>query len=218
MNRFAAQGLAAWLVLALWPAMPAWADEAASAAASASSAPSAPTEREQLRRERAAVEARYKDAEIACSKRFVVSSCVNEVQAQRREALGALRQREIALDEAKRRAEAEQSAQRLDAKRAASMSKPEPVPHAVPAANASAPRSASGSASAPTDRAKRRAKTTDEAAAAAAAATRVAAQQRRASEAAAHREAVDRRNAERAARGKKSTPLPVPPAASAASR
>jgi hypothetical protein len=44
----------------------------------------------------------------------------------------------------------------------------------------------------------------------------VAAQQRRASEAAAHRQEVEQRNAERSARGKKSTPLPVPSAASVA--
>ena len=48
------------------------------------------------------------------------------------------------------------------------------------------------------------------------AAARAAAQRRRASEAAAHRQEVEKRNAERAASGKKSTPLPVPSAASVA--
>ena len=48
------------------------------------------------------------------------------------------------------------------------------------------------------------------------AAARVAAQQKRLAEAAEHRETVEKRNAERAAKGKKSAPLPVPDAASAA--
>jgi hypothetical protein len=65
----------------------------------------------------------------------------------------------------------------------------------------------------PNERARQRSKTAEDATVAAA---RVAAQQRRASEAAAHRQDVEQRNAERSARGKKSTPLPVPSAASVA--
>jgi len=65
----------------------------------------------------------------------------------------------------------------------------------------------------PNERVKSRSRTADDATAAA---ERVVAQQRRASEAEAHRQQVEQRNAERAARGKKSTPLPVPTAASVA--
>ncbi len=178
----------------------------------------AAAERERIRLERAAVEARYKQGEMACRERFAVTGCVTDLQTQRREALTALRQREIELDEARRKVEAEENARRLEAKRAAAQSKPVPEPRPEPAAGASAARSAASAASAPSERARRRSKTADDAAAAAA---RAAAQQRRRSEAAAHRHSVEQRNAERAARGKKSTPLPVPaalPPASAASR
>jgi hypothetical protein len=186
----------------LWLAWGAQAAEPASAVA----------EREQIQRERAAVEARYAQTEADCQKRFAVSGCVTQAQAQRREELSALRLRELALDDARRKAEAEENERRLAAKRAEALARPQPVPRAAsaPRAAASAP---AGSASAPGDRARRRSKTADDAAEAAA---RVAAQQRRAMEAAAHRQQVEQRNAERAARGKKSTPLPVPTAASVA--
>ena len=84
----------------------------------------AAAEREQIRLERAAVEARYKQGELACRERFAVTACVTELQTQRREALAALRLREIELDETKRKAEAEENARRLEAKRAAALSKP----------------------------------------------------------------------------------------------
>jgi chemotaxis protein histidine kinase CheA len=168
-------------------------------------------QREQVKTERAAAEARYKQAEADCSKRFAVSGCLAEAQAQRREAMTGLRAREVALDEAQRKADAEESARRVQAKQAEAASKPPPVPRA-----ASAPASAAASAAAgraPSERARQRSKTAEDATVAAA---RVAAQQRRASEAAAHRQEVEQRNAERSARGKKSTPLPVPSAASVA--
>jgi len=168
-------------------------------------------QREQIKTERAAAEARYKQAEADCSKRFAVSGCLAEAQAQRREAMTGLRAREVALDEAQRKADAEESARRVQAKQAEAASKPPPVPRA-----ASAPASAAASAAAgraPSERARQRSKTAEDATLAAA---RVAAQQRRASEAAAHRQEVEQRNAERSARGKKSTPLPVPSAASVA--
>jgi colicin import membrane protein len=180
------------------------------AAAPAAESPSAAAERRQIKADRAAVEARYRLAEADCNKRFVVSGCVAEAQAQRREALSALRLRELALDEAKRKAEAEESARRQQAKRDEAASKPVPVPRA-----ASAPAASSAAAGrAPSERARQRSKTADDATAAAA---RVVAQQRRASDAAAHRQDVEQRNAEREASGKKKgTPLPVPSAASVA--
>lgn len=185
--------------------------------AHATEPPGAAAERVEIRRERAAVESRYKQGEIACRDRFAVTDCVNELQAQRRESLSVLLKREIELDEAKRKAEAAENSRHLDAKRAAAASRPPPVPRAEPAKSASAPATAGRSASAPGERARTSSKTADDPAQAA---ERVAAQQRRASEAAAHRAQVEQRNAERAARGKKSTPLPVPvplPPAGAAS-
>jgi hypothetical protein len=168
-------------------------------------------ERKLINTERFAAEARYRQAEAECNQRFAVSGCIAEAQAQRREALTGLRMREIALDEAKRKADADESARRIDAKRAEAASKPPPVPRAASAPPAVPASAAAGRAS--SERARQRSKTADDATAAAA---RVAAQQRRASEAAAHRLEVQQRSAERSARGKKATALPVPSAASVA--
>jgi hypothetical protein len=181
------------------------------AAAHAVEPVTAAAQRQQIKADRAAVDARYKQAEVDCTKRFAVSGCIADAQAQRREAMTGLRQRELALDEAQRQADAEESARRVQAKQAEAASKPVPVPRAVSApAGAAASSAAAGTGS---ERARQRSKTADDAAAAA---TRVAAQQRRASEAAAHRQDVEQRNAERNARAKKVTPLPVPSAASVA--
>ena len=178
------------------------------AAAQASEPPSAVAERKQIQQDRAAAEARYKQAEAECQTRFAVSGCIADAQAQRRTELTELRQRELALDEAKRRAEVEDNARRVQTKQAEAAARPVPVPQA-----ASAPQPASAASAAARRERNPVSKTADDATAAAA---RVAAQQRRANEAAAHRQEVEQRNAERAARGKKSTPLPVPSAASVA--
>jgi len=191
---------AAWLACVLLLAL----------GASAAEPPEAQAERRQIKTDRAAANARLKQAEAECRQRFVVSSCINEAQAQHRDAMTALRMRELTLDEAKRKAEAEENERRLEAKRAEAASRQPPVPRA-----ASAPKASASAASSPLagDRGRKRSKTGDDAAEAAA---RVAAQQRRAAEAAAHRKEVEERNAERMARNKKSTPLPVPSAASVA--
>ncbi len=180
--------------------------------AQAAEPPEALAERRQIKAERSAADAQYKKTEAECRQRFAVSGCINEAQARHREAMSALRLRELALDEAKRKAEVEEHERRIEAKRAEAASRPQPVPRAASAPKASA---AASAASAPvaSQRARKRSKTADDATAAAA---RVAAQQRRAAEAAAHRQEVEQRNAERVARGKKSTPLPVPSAASVA--
>lgn len=181
------------------------------AAAQAAEPAEAQAERQRIKSERAVVEAAYKQAEADCRRRFAVSGCITEAQTQRREAQAGLRQRELVLDEAKRKAEAEEDQRRIEAKRAEAASKPSPVPRA-----ASAPaKTAAAAASVPlaSGRARGISKTGDDATEAAA---RVAAQQRRLAEAAAHRQEVEQRNAERAARGKKSSPLPVPSAAGVA--
>ena len=180
-------------------------------AAQAAEATSDAAQRQQIKTERADAEARFKQAEADCNKRFIVSSCIAEAQAQRRGAVNELRMRELALDEAKRKADAEESARRVQAKQDEAASRPPPVPRAASAPPGAAASAANGRAGG--ERARARSKTADEATAAAA---RVAAQQRRAMEAEAHRQDVEKRNAERVARGKKSTPLPVPTAASVA--
>ncbi|MCU0919957.1 MAG: hypothetical protein MUF16_06430 [Burkholderiaceae bacterium] len=184
---------------------------ALAAAAQAAEPDAAVAERKQIRTERAAAEARYKQAEADCNQRFAVSGCIAEAQAQRRETMSGLRTREIALDEAQRKAEAQESARRIEAKRTEAANKPPPVPRAASAPSAASASSAASRAG--SERTRQRSKTADDATAAAA---RVAAQQLRASEAAAHRQEVEQRNAERSARGKKSNPLPVPTAASVA--
>jgi colicin import membrane protein len=191
-----------WLVIGLLLACVAHATESTEAQA----------ERQKIKTERAAANAQLKKSEAECRQRFVVSSCVADAQAMHREAMTALRMRELTLDEAKRNAEAEANERRIEAKRAEAASRPPPVPRAAPAPKPSA---AASAASGPLagEPVRKRSKTGDDAAAAAA---RVAAQQRRASEAAAHRQEVEQRNAERLARGKKSSPLPVPSAASVA--
>jgi len=179
----------------------------------------APTEdqaaqRAAIRTERAAVEARYEAGVQQCRDRFIVASCLDEQKAQRRHALAELRQRELALDETVRKAEADEAARRVEAKQAElDRRTPSPQAHAPPASTPPAARQAPTSAASQTEaRARRNAKAAEEAAAAAA---RAQAQQRRASEAEARRQAAERRNAERAAKGKPpAAPLPVPPATS----
>ncbi|MBN8494794.1 MAG: hypothetical protein J0M00_25540, partial [Burkholderiales bacterium] len=80
-------------------------------AAWAAETPEARAEREQIRRERAAAEERYRQAEAACKQRFAVSGCVADADAERRAALSSLRLRELALDDARRKAEAEEKRQ-----------------------------------------------------------------------------------------------------------
>lgn len=192
--------LCVWLGLCV--TVPAAADETAVEA----------EQRRQIQRERSDVEQRFRQGEATCAQRFFVTSCVEALKVQRREALASLRAREIALDEAKRRRDAEESARRVQQKQAEAQARPVPEPR-VPPPRASAP----APAPAKSDRVTRRSQTADDAAEAAA---RVLAQQRRASEAEARRDAAEQRQAERAAKGKKSMPLPMPaplPPASAAS-
>jgi hypothetical protein len=170
-------------------------------------------EREAIRSERAAVEARYRAAERECRERFVVASCIEEQKALEREALAELRRRELALDDAVRRADAEEAARRVQAKQA-EIDRRAPASRArAGAASQPQAREAAPLASAPAAAAPRRSPTAEDPAKAA---ERAQAQQRRASEAQARREAAERRNAQRAAKQKApAAPLPVPDAASA---
>ena len=168
----------------------------AARAGEATEPPEARAERRSIAAERAAVETQARTAEADCRRRFAVSGCVAEVQAQRRAALAQLRERELVLDEAKRKAEAQAHAQRLQAKRDEAAARPPPAPQ-PPLVKLRQPRS----------------KMVDDAPEAA---RRAAQQQERLREADEHRQKVQQRNAERAARGKKAQPLPVPSAASVA--
>ena len=66
----------------------------------------AQAEKAQIEGERNAAEERYRARERECRERFVVTSCVEDAQRQRRATLDALRARQLKLDEARRRARA----------------------------------------------------------------------------------------------------------------
>ena len=74
----------------------------AAGAGETTESPEARAERRSTAAERAAVETQARSAEAECRRRFAVSGCVADVQAQQRAALAQLRERELVLDEAKR--------------------------------------------------------------------------------------------------------------------
>jgi len=198
-----------------------------------------PDERARIARERAAVESAWAARERECATHFAVTACVEDAQRQRHTALAGLRRQELVLDEAQRR---ERAAARLQQLEVNARQRPAPVPRVrepqvpkvpkvpptppepraapagpdatatdeppfgAPGPNASqAPRPATLAPEAAAQRSDRRQQD----------ARRAASFTARAEEARAHREAVARRNAEGAAKGKTSRPLPVPAGASA---
>jgi colicin import membrane protein len=165
-------------------------------------------ERAQLRAERNRLSEAFAEQERSCSQQFLVTACLDDARARRRDALTPLRERELRLDEAERQTKAEQRRQAIAAKQAMAASQPtaRPAPpvrvrSALPAASAAV-------------REPRQVEPEDRAAAAAIRARELEAQRHLATQA---QQRVDRREAERQAAGRKSAPLPTPtPAASAA--
>jgi colicin import membrane protein len=172
-------------------------------------------ERERISAERAVVETRFAEERLACERNFVVTSCVDAARKRERDGLARLRRQEALLDEAQRR---QRAAERIAAIRtkvsaeedrrreqAAQPRRERPLlpqpPSAGPApagraASAPAPRSATANAQ---REARNRA--------------RFDARQREARE---HRDAAQRRTAQRVKQGHApAAPLPVPGAASA---
>lgn len=205
---------------------------ALSLAAAAVQAQGPADERQRLAAERAAVEARFVEREAGCQQRFAVTDCVNEAKKDRRDAMVPLLRRSAELDDAQRKQRAarqtEEVGRKLDEaqarEREAALREPvaaRPPPAAAPAEAASAPRRDGRDAREPklkppprrlTARTPREAPTDAERRA-----TEAAAQARidtRKQAAQAHREAVERRNAQRAQSGKQVAPLPVPSASS----
>jgi colicin import membrane protein len=175
-------------------------------------------ERERIKSERAQAEAAFASREKACRERFVVTSCVEDARRDRRQALERLRLQQEVMDQAQRKQRAAERMEDIRNKvsdndaRQRDATAPDPRREKKPAempARASSTREAPGhgaAASAPP--------------AGEEAARRRADYDKRQQEAKAHREAVERRNAERAAKGKvPAKPLPVPgmPAASGVS-
>jgi colicin import membrane protein len=72
--------------------------------------------RERLSTERREVERDFAAQERECAQRFLVTACVDDAKAQRRDALKRLSTREAALDDAERTRRAAVRQQRLDAK------------------------------------------------------------------------------------------------------
>lgn len=181
-------------------------------------------ERRRIALERQQSDAEFSRADAACRPRFVVAACLEEARQRHRDAHERLRLQLTMLDEAQRKRRA---AERIDAIRAkvsaeeasrrevelqarshsaaqpAASAASSPRAHAVDAARpvktppAPSPRSEPRSAKRP----------------AVADAQRVSEYQARQQAAQAHRADVERRNAARAASGKKpAAPLPIPPA------
>ena len=186
-------------------------------------------ERDRIKSERDQAEATFRARELECRQRFVVTPCLDQARRDRRQTMDRLRQQQEVLDEAQRKqraalrvgeiqtkvsgdearqreAEARErrkEKQRLEAAASAS---------AASAAEVSQPASAASAAPAPKPQAH-----TPHPKAANDEAKRVADYERRQQEAQAHRDAVARRNAERATAGKvPSKGLPTPQGASAA--
>lgn len=163
-------------------------------------------ERERIQSERAQVEAAYALREQECRERFVVTSCIEDARRDRRQARERLRRQQELLDEAQRKRRAAQRMEDIrnkvsadDGKRRESSVREPRQPRLRDEPARSSPPSAPAAAASQSgdDEARSR-----------------AAHARRQAQAQAHREAVERRNAERAAKGKRpAAPLPVPASA-----
>jgi hypothetical protein len=172
-------------------------------------------EHDRIASERKAAEAKFAAQQRECATRFVVSSCVEDAQNERRATLNRLRQDQIQLDEAKRSEAAAARRQSLRTRAESQQtraSEPPPPPLRTRTRHASAADlPASGVLPAPQR----------PPAARPSAAERQAAEQEseakfesRARAAQAHRDDVERRNAQRKAQGKIAAPLPPPAGAS----
>lgn len=73
-------------------------------------------ERERINTERAALEARFDQEEAACYKKFFTNSCIKEILPRRREAMGLLRQQEVALNDRERKEKAAAQIQKTEEK------------------------------------------------------------------------------------------------------
>jgi colicin import membrane protein len=186
-----------------------------------------PTERARINQERAALETTRIERERECHTRFAVTACVEDAQQAYRVALAELRRQQALIDEAERRQRASERIDRL-ANRTAKSIGPPPAPRsprasearAAAGSSAASATSASGAEPVPAKLPKpskpQAVPSGDSAEARAQEAARAAAFEARVKEAQARRAAVERRNAERALKGKASRPLPLP--ASAATR
>ena len=160
-------------------------------------------QRERIAAERATAMTRFAEQERACNEKFIVTSCVDAARKEQRMTLDRLHRAELVLDEAERREAAARRRQELQQRAAAQNARagtPEPAERSESTRAAPTPN--------PPARPQRSASSVLE---------RRAVEQRNEAEfeaktraARAHREAVERRNAERASAGKMAAPLPAP--------
>lgn len=162
--------------------------------------------REELKREREAIEAEHARRAEACKSQFVVTPCLDAVRIDKQKALSHVTAQENALDATERQARADARQKRLADKAAA--------PHTAASAVAVAP--ASGAAPAPRKTPKPRQKKAEAPDRSAQEEAKRADFEARQREIEAHRKKVEDRNAERARN--KPAPRPLPPPASAGSR
>ena len=193
-------------------------------------------ERANIARERNAAEARFTASDAECRKRFIVSSCLEAAQQERRKTVDALRARQLAVDEARRRERVEARRTELENKSAedARRDQERAVKASRAAAAASLPSSDSASAapsnvagpkagSRPREKASgispRRAKpaTTKHSERAALEAGHRAAFEKRQAEAAAHRAEAEAAAARRLGQRPAARSLPIPAAPKASS-
>jgi len=182
-------------------------------------------ERDRIKAERNQAEAAYLTRERECRQRFVVTPCVDQARRDRRQSLERLRQQQEMLDEGQRK---QRAAQRIDEIRtkvsgedaklrdAASRDRHKEAERAELRAT-SLPSQGTSSASAASGVDGGTSHPSPASHSASLEHKHLADYEKRQREAKAHKEAVERRNADRAATGKPPAKgLPVPDAASAA--
>ena len=175
-------------------------------------------ERDRIGTDRATANAKLAEQQRECATRFIVAACLDDARTEHRDALKRLRQQELQLDEAKRRAAVEGRRKAIAEKAQPAQARASDALPDAPKVQMRRERPAASEPAArlddsPTPRTPR---------AAASDPSRSEVEQReqweqqqfeaRRREAQAHRDAVAQRNALRAARGKVAAPLPVPSA------
>jgi colicin import membrane protein len=192
------------------------------AAIAAAAEPADGEQRERIVAERAQAAARLAEQEQVCRARFVVAACLDAARKEHGATLTRLHREEMQLDDVKRRAIAATRSEAVREKAAARAARAsEAVSDAASDATSDGPREAKRKAPQPHPPPRQRPAGSTARAPASAASQRLDEQRNEAQfearvrEAQAHRETVERRNAERAAKGKVAAPLPVPAGASA---
>jgi len=171
----------------------------------------ADAEHDRIASGRSAANAKFAAQQRECETRFIVAPCLEDAREENRAALAQLRQQELKLDESQRRAAAEARrkaiVERLEAQQGRASDAAPDAPHVRVRREPPAPVASSAHVSEGPG-------LPDPAARAELEQQNQARFKARAREAQAHRDAVARRNAQRAAQGKSAAPLPATSGAS----